>query len=34
MREVDHVHDPEHQREAGGEQKQHQAELEAVEGLL
>jgi hypothetical protein len=34
VREVDHVHDAEHQREAGGEQEQHQPELQAVQRLL
>ena len=31
VREVDHVHDAEHQRQPGGEQEQHQAELQPVE---
>ena len=34
VREVDHVHDPEHERQPGGEQEQHQPELQAVQGLL
>src|SRR5438270_85441 len=34
VREVDHIHDAEHQRQAGGEQKQHQPELQAVQRLL
>jgi hypothetical protein len=34
VREVDHVHDAEDQREARGEQEQHQAELQAVQRLL
>ncbi len=34
VRQVDHVHDAEHQREAGGQQEQHQPELQAVERLL
>jgi len=34
VREVDHVHDAEHQRQARGEQEQHQAELHAVQRLL
>ena len=34
VREVDHVHHAEHQREPRGEQEQHQAELQAVQGLL
>jgi hypothetical protein len=32
--QVDHVHDAEHQRQPGGQQEQHQAELQAVEHLL
>ncbi len=34
VREVDHVHDPEHERQTRGEQEQHQAELQAVQRLL
>ena len=34
MRQVDHVHDAEDQRQPGGEQEQHQAELQAVEALF
>jgi hypothetical protein len=34
VRQVDHVHHAEHQRQPGGEQKQHQAELQAVQRLL
>jgi hypothetical protein len=34
VRQVDHVHDAEDQRQPGGEQEQHQAELQPVERLL
>jgi hypothetical protein len=34
MRKIDHVHDAEHQRQPGGEQEQHETELQAVEGLF
>ena len=34
MREVDEIHDPEHQRQAGGEQEQQQAELQSVQELF
>jgi hypothetical protein len=34
MRQIDAVHDAEHQRQAGGKQEKHQAELQAVEGLF
>jgi hypothetical protein len=34
VREVDHVHDAEHEREPGSEQEQHQPELQPVEGLF
>ena len=34
MRQVDQVHDAEDQRQARGEQEQHQAELKAVQRLL
>ena len=33
MREVDHIHDAEDQRQPGREQKQHHAELQAVDKL-
>jgi hypothetical protein len=32
--QVDHVHDAEHERQPGGQQEQHQPELQAVERLL
>ena len=32
--EVDHVHDAEHERQARGQQEQHQAELQSIERLL
>ena len=32
--EIDHAHDAEDERQAGGQQEQHQPELEAVENLL
>ncbi len=34
MREVDHVHDAKHERQARGQQEQHQTKLQAVERLL
>ena len=34
MRQVDAVHDAEDERQPGGKQEQHEAELQAVEGLL
>ena len=34
MREVDHVHDAEDQRQPGGDQEQQDAELQPVERLL
>ena len=34
MRQVDHVHDAEHERQPGGEQEQHQPELQAVQRLF
>src|SRR3546814_157322 len=34
VRQVDEAHDAEHQREAGGHEEQHDAELHAVEKLL
>ena len=34
VRQVDHVHDAEHERQPGREQEQHQAELQAVQRLL
>jgi hypothetical protein len=34
VREVHHVHDAEHQRQAGGNQEQHQPELQAVQQLF
>jgi hypothetical protein len=34
VRQVDHVHDAEDQRQAGRQQEQHQAELQPVEQLL
>ncbi|BBO09586.1 hypothetical protein TM102_10560 [Bradyrhizobium sp. TM102] len=34
MREVDEIHDAEHQRQAGGEQEQQQAELQPVQELF
>ncbi len=34
MRQVDEVHDAEHQRQPGGQQKQQHAQLHAVEALL
>ena len=34
VRQVHHVHDAEDQRQAGGQQKQQQAELQAVEALF
>jgi hypothetical protein len=34
MGQIDAVHDAKNQRQAGGEQKQHEAKLQAVEGLL
>jgi hypothetical protein len=34
MREVDQVHDSEHQREARGDQKQHDSKLHADQKLL
>src|SRR5205085_12360448 len=34
MREVDEIHDPEHQRQAGREQEQQQAELQSVQELF
>ena len=34
VREIDHAHDPEHQREPRREQKDHHAELQPVEDLL
>src|SRR5256885_4737662 len=33
VREIDEVHHPEHQRKAGGDQKEKDAELQAVEHL-
>jgi hypothetical protein len=32
--QVDHVHDAKHQRQPGGQQEQHQPELQAIERLL
>src|SRR5262245_65819466 len=34
MRQIDKVHDPEHQRQPGGEQEQQQTELQAVQTLF
>ena len=34
VREVDQVHDAEHQRQPGRHQEQHDAELHAVQALL
>jgi hypothetical protein len=34
MREVDHVHDAEDERQSGRHQEQHDAELKAVQKLL
>jgi hypothetical protein len=34
MGQIDHVHDAEHQRQAGRQQKKHEAELQAIQGLL
>jgi hypothetical protein len=34
VRQIDHVHDAEHQRKAGGHQKQRDAQLQAVERLF
>ena len=34
MGQVDAVHDAEDERQPGSEQEQHEAELQAVEGLL
>ena len=34
MREIDEVHDAEHQRQSGGEQEQQQAELQSVQDLF
>src|SRR5450830_190804 len=33
MREIDEIHNAEHKRQSGGEQKQQNAELQAVEQL-
>ena len=34
MREVDEIHDPEHQRQAGRQQEQQQSELQPVQALF
>ena len=34
VRQIDHVHDAEHQRQARSQQKQHEAELKAVKSLF
>ena len=34
MGQVDAVHDAENERQPGGKQEQHEAELQAVQGLL
>ena len=34
MRQVDHVHDAEDESQAGGQQEQHQPELQPVQQLL
>ena len=34
VRQIQHVHDAEHQRQPGRDQEQHQSELQAVEQLL
>ncbi|MPN27302.1 hypothetical protein SDC9_174733 [bioreactor metagenome] len=34
MGKVDEIHDAEYQRQAGGQQEEHQAVLQAIEGLL
>jgi len=34
MRQVDHVHDPEDERQPSRQQKEHEAELDTVEGLF
>ena len=34
MRQIDEIHDAEHQRQAGRQQEQQQAELQAVQRLF
>ena len=34
VRQIDAVHDAKNQCQSGGEQEEHEAELQAVEGLL